>query len=303
MSVFLDSENDNLEIIKIKEMPAMAKPQNIFMVDPEHFDIVESLNVHTQNKDGSINKVDKQIARQQWLKLKEAYASIGFNAKVIPGKVNAPDMVFCANQSFPFINEEGQPAAILSHMRHTSRAIEVVDIGGALESFGYKIHTLPQDIKAFEGMGDALWVLGRKVVLAGYGFRTDKSAYDFVHKTTDANIILFELKNPKFYHLDTCLSIINEDTVLACREGFTAKGWNYLVELFSNIIEVDSVEADAPRFACNAHSPDGKHVIIQQGCEKTNMKLEESGISVITVDTSEFIKSGGSVFCMKQILF
>ena len=61
--------------------------------------------------------------------------------------------------------------------------------------------------------------------------------------------------------------------------------------------------ADAPHFACNAHSPDGKHVLIQSSATRAMHALERAGFSPIPIDTSEFIKSGGSVFCLKLMLF
>ncbi|MDD1421230.1 arginine deiminase-related protein [Dolichospermum sp. ST_sed1] len=290
---------------KILNSPLFAKPKGVFFVKPTYFDIITALNVHTLDKNGQINSIDKNKADQQWQTLVNTYKSIGQEISFVEGKKDAQDMVFCANQSFPFLDKDGRKHAILSNMRHPSRQVEVVDIGSALENFGYQIHTLPphSEIGAFEGMGDALWVLGRKVILAGYGFRTDVKVYDILKEKVDADLILFELKNPKFYHLDTCLSVLNDTTVLACKAGYTDKGWKALKGMFTNVIEVSDMESDAPFFACNAHCPDGKHVIIQQGCTETEKQLTQAGFKVLAIDTSEYIKSGGSVFCMKQILF
>jgi N-dimethylarginine dimethylaminohydrolase len=66
---------------------------------------------------------------------------------------------------------------------------------------------------------------------------------------------------------------------------------------FSNLIEVGA--KDAANFACNAHCPDGKHVILQQGSAETVAELKRRNFRPIEVDTGEFIKSGGSVFCLK----
>ncbi|NDB82577.1 MAG: amidinotransferase, partial [Alphaproteobacteria bacterium] len=49
--------------------------------------------------------------------------------------------------------------------------------------------------------------------------------------------------------------------------------------------------------------PDQKHVIIQKGCQKTLQLLKDHDFVPLEVDTSEFIKSGGSVFCMKLMFF
>jgi N-dimethylarginine dimethylaminohydrolase len=63
-------------------------------------------------------------------------------------------------------------------------------------------------------------------------------------------------------------------------------------------IEVDDDEART-KLAANACCPDGRHVLIQSGCTKTNRALESAGYRAVEVETSEFLKSGGSVFCLK----
>ena len=40
-------------------------------------------------------------------------------------------------------------------------------------------------------------------------------------------------------------------------------------------------------------------MLIQKGNPVTKEGLETAGFRVLELDTSEFIKSGGSVFCMK----
>ena len=62
-------------------------------------------------------------------------------------------------------------------------------------------------------------------------------------------------------------------------------------------------EADSPGFACNAHCPDEKHVIIQKGNAQSVALIKQHNFIPIEIDTSEFIKSGGSVYCMKLMYF
>src|SRR5690606_7516011 len=129
-------------------------------------------------------------------------------------------------------------------------------------------------------------------ILAGYGFRTSKELLNEVEEIVRVPLVRLELKNPLFYHLDTCLVVINSKSALYVREAFTPDGLKTLQESFSDLIEVDAHEA-SDLFACNSHSPDGKNIIIQRGCEKTIKELKHRSLNVIEVDTSEFIKSGG----------
>lgn len=71
-------------------------------------------------------------------------------------------------------------------------------------------------------------------------------------------------------------------------------------KLFENVIDANRYEAEK-LLAVNAVSPDGKNVLIQEGCEDVNIKLRKHGFNVHEFRTNEFLKSGGSVFCMKLL--
>ncbi len=289
-------------VLSSREYPVQLQGQRIYMMDTASYTITDAINPHMRSVDGSLNVVDYPRAKEQWEKLKETYEELGFTIDVLSSAPHCPDMVFCANQIFPFVNTDGKPSIIVSNMANDSRQNEVDPIVKQLHERGITPYFLEERNVStfFEGMGDALWVPGRKLICGGYGPRTKKEVYESLTKITGATVHTFELNQPKFYHLDTCLSILNENTVLACREGFTEQGWIELHQIFSDVISVPLTEADSPGFACNAHCPDQKHVIIQRGNEWTNGELLKRGFLPIEVDTDEFIKSGGSVFCMKN---
>ena len=70
---------------------------------------------------------------------------------------------------------------------------------------------------------------------------------------------------------------------------------------FSTLVPVPVDEA-LHYLACNGHCPDKKHFIMQRGAAKTKALAQSLGLTVVEVDTSEFLKSGGSVYCMKLML-
>ena len=129
------------------------------------------------------------------------------------------------------------------------------------------------------------------------GYRTDAEAYTFISEHHDVPIVVLELQDPDFYHLDTCFCPLDEHTVLIYGPAFTAEGRRLIHHFFDRVLEAPEYEA-RHLFACNAHCPDGKHVIIQTGCTQTNHLLQSNGYIPVEVDTSEFLKAGGSVFCM-----
>jgi N-dimethylarginine dimethylaminohydrolase len=147
-------------------------------------------------------------------------------------------------------------------------------------------------------MGDALWHPGRRLLWGGYGFRTELAVYEHLSETLAVPVLPLALHDPEFYHLDTCLCPLDEQTALVYPGAFTAEGLETVRAHFERVIEAPEDEART-RFACNAHSPDGQTVLIQRGCTVTNARLREAGYEVVELETDEFLKSGGSVFCMK----
>ncbi|NRA65623.1 MAG: amidinotransferase [Pseudobacteriovorax sp.] len=303
MSLLKDPADATLKACEAEEMILAKK---IAMVNPMYFDLKYAINPHMKDDAGNMHSVDRDVALGQWQELKGAYESLGFEVVVWDGEPGFPDMVFCANQSLPYIDQQGRPSALMSRMASAPRSGEVPFIESNLQSMSIQTNKLTVSDHPelyFEGTGDALWVPGRRLILGGYGFRTHQSVYEDVGRIVNSPIALFELRNPKFYHLDTCLSILSDTTVLACREAYTETGWNLLSCLFEDVIEVSVEESDSPGFACNAHCPDGKHVLIQKGNRQCLAQLNERGFIPIELNTDQFILSGGSVFCLKLVCF
>lgn len=289
----------------VRQTPSMPLARQILMVRPTYFHVENPINPHMRKADGTLHVLDKVKAMQEWENLRSTYRQLGFTVHEAEAQEGLPDMVFCANQSLPFVSRLGERMALMSNMANDVRNREVATIQSTLDRLGYKTVGLPSrsPTTLFEGMGDALWLPSHRVLLGGYGHRTNKEIYSEVARQTDATVITFELVNPRFYHLDTCLSILNSTTALACRDAFTTDGWTLVQKIFPKVIEVSLGEADSPVFACNAHCPDGKHVILQNGASKTVSALKSAGFVPVELSTEEFIKSGGSVFCMKLQFF
>lgn len=62
-----------------------------------------------------------------------------------------------------------------------------------------------------EGQGDLLMVGER--VLAGYGFRTDQRAHAEIAAVLGLPVVSLELVDPRFYHLDTALAVLDDHTI------------------------------------------------------------------------------------------
>lgn len=285
---------------RLDELPALPRPGRVLLTTPDHFRVEYVINPHME---GNLGDVDPARARRQWEALRDAYARIGMEVTELAGAPGLPDMVFCANQTLPYLTPGGERGAILSRMHAPQRKPEVAHYERFFRGEGYEVHALDPDLPGdFEGMGDALWHPGRYLLWGGYGYRTDRQVYDRLAEALGFPFVALELTDPDFYHLDTCLCPLDEETALYFPGAFSDDGLKAIRRHFRRLIEAPEDEARG-LFACNAHAPDGRHVFIQEGCETTEGLLRAAGYEPVPLDTSEFLKSGGSVFCMKLMFW
>lgn len=296
-NVITSEDQLNFSLADIASMPF---PDKALMVKPTHFSVEYVINPHMAD---NVGMVDKMEAQNEWDMIKSTFEQVEIEPKIIEGQKGLPDMVFCANQSLPFIDDDGKKHVFMSIMHAEQRKQEVPYIEQWFRQAGYEIHFLDEDkIEDFEGCGDAIWHTGKKLLWGGYGYRSSIKAYKEVSETFDLPIIALKLVDEAFYHLDTCFCVLDKKTVLIYPDAFTDEGMRLINTIFENVIEATEYEAKK-LFACNATCPDGKNVIIQRGCTDVNKKLRDAGFAVHEVSTDEFRKSGGSVFCMKQMVW
>lgn len=280
--------------------PSPVRPlTRVLLADPANFDVLEAQNVHMQSPTGALHRVDRGRARRQWETLAEAYRSRGIEVSILEPHAGHADFCFVANPGLVLPLPDGTTELWLSRMRHPSRRGEE----RALERFGrargMAIREMPPSIPCFEGTGDGLLHPGRFLLHAGVGPRTDRAAWEALAAAhPDLHVFLLELRDERFYHLDTALCALDAARALVVREAFDDRGYGLLREVFPTVFEVPLEEA--LRFAANAHCPDGRHVFLERGCTETERWLERQGFEPVPIETGEFLKSGGSVFCLKQ---
>ena len=141
----------------------------------------------------------------------------------------------------------------------------------------------------------------RQLLYIGYGFRTDLKALERAAKLLHCPVVALKLIDPSFYHLDTALSVLDQQTAIYAPEAFDKDSQQLLQRLFPRLIRAPLNEAKLG-FVTNGHCPDGKHFIVHEGSTTTNQAVKAAGFQVIERNTSEFMKAGGSVFCMKMML-
>ncbi len=283
----------------VSETERQPLPKRLLVADPSEFRVEYVINPHMAGDDGKPHEVDGLLARQQWDGLMDAYKELGCEVLALPADPALPDQVFTANAMFSDPRDGGR--FVPARMTHDARKPEVPLAAEALEREGYARIDVPREVGRNEGGGDLLWMPERRLILAGYGFRTDEAAVLAIADALEAPIITFQLVDPRFYHLDTCLSPLDAETALWFPGAFSPASQETIRALFPRLIEVP--EPDAEKLAANAHCPDGQHVLIEEECLLTRRLLDMTGFDPVPVATGEFGKSGGSVSCLRQMFW
>jgi N-dimethylarginine dimethylaminohydrolase len=234
--------------------------------------------------------VDVHVAQAQWERLYQTYLRLGHHVDLVEPVPELPDMVYAANGGFI-----AHDVAIVARFQFAERAGESRAYAAWMSSLGYR----PVSARHVnEGQGDLLMV--GEMVLAGYGFRTDRRAHDEIAAALGMPVVSLELVDPWFYHLDTALAVLDDHTIAFYLPAFSAAAADQLHALFPDAIVVGS--ADAFVLGLNVVS-DGLHVVFPSAATCFGTQLREAGFEPVGVDLSELLKGGGSVKCCTLEVF
>lgn len=258
----------------------------ILMCNPSYFDIEYEINPWMNVQ----KKADRKRAHQQWENLYKTIRSCGATIDLVAPGRGLPDMCFTANAGLYY-----QGRIVLSHFHVIERKGETAYYQAWFEQAGFEVVNRPgyDQVKPyFEGAGDAL--LAGDVLFAGYGFRSEKKFYEETKEISKSKMILCELADSYYYHIDTCFCPLNEKLAIWCPKAFTPESQK---KMASHIELIEVIDEEAKRFACNAVVI-GKHVVIPSGCPNLTDDLKKRGFTVHACEVDEYIKSGGACKCL-----
>jgi N-dimethylarginine dimethylaminohydrolase len=249
---------------------------------PVFFDVVYSINPWMQGA-----SVNKAVAMDQWFKLKKTLERWGADVQMISQRPELPDMVFTANAGTISGND-----IVLSNFRFEERQAETEVFEQWFQEAGYTTYRLPKQIK-FEGCGDTVIVENK--MFGGYGHRSSLGGVRRAAKHLGLELIPLKLRHPIFYHLDTCFCVLDKYSAFYYPNAFTPSAIKKLKQHIPDLIPIDVT--DATQFACNSVVYENR-VLMPSGPQKIVEELSVRGYEVTQVNTSEFLKSGGSLQCM-----
>jgi N-dimethylarginine dimethylaminohydrolase len=257
-----------------------ARIRRYAMTPPTFFTVAYAINPWMDTD----TPVDASVAMAQWENLYATYLRLGHTVDLVEALPGLPDMVYAANGGLI-----ANGTAVVARFTHPQRSGEEA---GYAEWMTARGHCPVQTRHTNEGQGDLL-VVG-EMVLGGYGFRTDPRAHAEIAELVRMPVVSLELVDPRFYHLDTALAVLDERTIAFYPPAFSEAAQGQLRALFPDAIEVGS--CDAYVLGLNAVS-DGLHVVHPAAATGFATQLRDAGFEPVGVDLSELLKGGGSVKC------
>jgi N-dimethylarginine dimethylaminohydrolase len=233
--------------------------------------------------------VDTGRAIDQWEKLRQVYLDLGHTVDEIDPLPGLPDMVFAANGAAVV---DGRVLAV--QFRDPQRADEAPAYRSWFERAGFEVHE-PKHVN--EGEGDILLAGG--FLLAGTGFRTAHAAHAHLQEVFGRPVITLQLVDPRFYHLDTALCVLDDRTVAYLPDAFSPGSQAVLRRLFPDAILASP--ADAEVLGLNAVS-DGRNVVLPAQATGLAATLRDRGYEPVGVDLSELRKAGGGPKCCTLVV-
>jgi N-dimethylarginine dimethylaminohydrolase len=250
------------------------------MCRPEHFEVSYAINPWMRPGE----PVDRERAIAQWEVLRRTYLDLGHRVELIDPVPGLPDMVYAANGATVV-----DGTVLGARFRHPERAAEAVAYRAWFAEAGYRV-VEPEFVN--EGEGDLL-VVG-DVVLAGHGFRTDPRAHAEAAVALGREVVALRLVDPRFYHLDTAVAVLDHATIAWLPEAFAPQAQEVLRTRFPDAVVADP--ADAAVLGLNAVC-DGRNVVLPAQATGLAAALRERGYTPVPVDLSELLKGGGGPKC------
>lgn len=260
--------------------------KEVLMCKPLYYSI--SYTINPWMMPGSENK---NVAYRQWERLVEIYEQLGIKINLIYQRPSLPDMVFATDQGVI----QGKKI-FMSSFRYKERQGERKPYLEWFKNHNYEINFFPKNAY-FEGNGECLFF--KDVLLIGIGYRANLLTCKCFKKALKMEVIPLELISPYFYHLDTAVFVLNNQTMFYYPAAFSKKSQKVLQKLVPNLISLTDFEAR--NFAANSVVTNHQ-VIINRNLPSFKNILKSLGYEALEVDLHEFAKSGGAAHCLTQVL-
>ena len=241
-----------------------------------------------------VGAVDFARARAQHRDLVAALRFCGAVVEQLPFVHGCPDSVFVKDMGLLTDGPLG-PRALLARFHHHERVGETEPRGRHLQRRSFHIQSTPVTSSCtFEG-GDV--VVGARTAFLGIGERTGSGCSSAIAVFLGRKVVPLELVDEHFFHLDTCLGLLDDGTALVAEGALSATSIQTLQQHpgIARVVTID--RDDALQFGLNIVQV-GDAIVLNAAAKQTARALRALGKTPVTVDLSEFLLAGGSAACL-----
>ena len=277
---------------------SVAATPRIVMCRPDYFEVSYAINPWMKPDAWSADPDKFAVkSKREWEKLCRIFIDLGIAIDLRSPAPGVPDLVFTANSAIVldrrallarFHDPERQPEEKLNAVY-----FEGLRVRGVLD----EVESLPPGMYQ-EGAGDCSWDAGRQLFWAGHGQRSRRQACDAIAEYFGAKVVPLELVDPRFYHVDTCLSPLASGHIVYFPAAFSKAGRERLErEAGGPEWLIPTSEQDAGGLAVNLVNI-GHHVVMASCSPALESRLNELDYTVHRAPLSSFGMSGGAAFCL-----
>lgn len=254
----------------------------VILCPPRHMRIEEIIN-ETQREYAEEN-IDVDVALEQHRAFTDALTRRGVEVILLPPQREFPEQVYTRDIGFVIGD-----TLYVSNMSTDIRDREVMALTEWLRAQGIPYTQMENQIEG----GDV--IVDRDAVWVGLGSRTVTAAVGELARKCPGCAVKAVPYDPQYLHLDCVFNIVSEGEALIYPAAFDRPTLDMLRERY-DCIEVGAGEQFS--LGTNVLSVGHRTLIGSTSNPITNLALRERGYTVIEVDISEILKSGGAFRCM-----
>ncbi len=267
------------------------------MTDSSHFEVSYKINPwmtpEAWRTDEARNRAAARAAQSQ---LAKALRHVGARVTIMEGVAGLPDMVFPANAAvmlngramvsrFRYHERQGEERHFFSKFMRLKERGLLLDVSRAAKGYWQ------------EGAGDCIWDASRQLFWAGFGPRSSFEAIAAIKDYFGAPVVPLELVSGKYYHLDTCFTVLSGGEILYYPPAFSKISLAAIRDRVPAGALIEASDEDAERFAVNAVNI-GREIVMAEPTQRFASILAERGYGTVPVQLAPFIMSGGGAYCM-----
>lgn len=275
----------------------MSESCVVVMTEPTSFEVSYVINPWMRPNRWNIDRErQKKRAELRWKHLYNNLIKFGVRIHLVRSVEGLPDLVFPANAAVVLDRK-----VLLSHFAHPQRQREESVFRSYFRSLLHhqvisSIEELPVGVYQ-EGAGDCLWDGLRNLFWCGYGQRSVLRASCEISRVFQCRVEPLELVDPRFYHLDVAMAVLEKGEVLYYPAAFSKRSLQRIREIVAPELRIEVSRSEAVHFNLNLISMLGV-IFMTPASQALRGKLMERGYYLCEQDLAPFLLAGGAAACL-----